>query len=65
MSRFPYSSVAPMEPEDEAARSDGEATLPKAMVTATVTMPARAHSATTLPMPRKEESGFMTGRASL
>jgi hypothetical protein len=65
MSRFPYSSVAPMVADGEAARSDGEATLPKAMVAATVTTPARAQIATTIPMPRNEESGFMIGRASL
>src|ERR1019366_10639149 len=63
--RLPYSSVAPMEAEEDAVRSAGEEILAKASVAATVIKPTRAHRATTRPMPRVEESGFTRGCSSL
>src|ERR1019366_1626928 len=65
ISRFPYSSVAPMEVDEDAARSAGKEILPNARVAATVIKPARAHRAITTPIPRVDESGFMRGCSSL
>jgi hypothetical protein len=59
MSRFPYSSVALRVAEDGATRPDGNDTLPKASVAATEITPTSAQSATTIPMPRGEVSGFI------